>query len=629
MVRSGAIPSGPSLPHSRNENAAWYRTINSNTDIYRRRFLSALFVAGLFLPAFVAVVSLYYGEHWNLLPLAAVETVLAVGLTASRLLPRRGVNILIGLLLLFYPPAYAWGAFAAGNHQTYIIVLLCMPPIFDSLSPRRWYWHWFSYAVAVVAAVLFSSFFGLKSSWVEDFSPRVIFMMHGAFLVLWALRHVTRLQMQKYTAELADNIVRDKATGLPTIVAFRDALEQRKNTFVSLVAVSNFRELSTLFGYSLSMEVLSIAAFRLAKMQESMGGKAFRLRGHDFGFIRGMAEGESPQDIVKILQRGLAGSMEFKDKTIELSYRIGYTLIADGNAERALDEAEEALDMAEENGLDSASYSGTRKKATEAEIHIADLMTLSSNISNNTMAVFYQPVVSLSSGKTAWNEALVRFLGSGESYEAPARFMALASTTGHWAAIEDFMFARAIGRACGEGGSVSVNIALKDLDREGFRSAIEAGARAARERGSAIILEILEGDFGFATPERLEALKSLRGAGCLIAFDDFGTGYSNYSRLLSMPVDIVKFDQSLVQSARGTRAEATLLQGVSRFCYDIGALTVAEGIETKELADFAAAVGFDFGQGYFWSRPVPEFEAPPAERTPLIGGKLARYASNP
>ena len=285
--------------------------------------------------------------------------------------------------------------------------------------------------------------------------------------------------------------------------------------------------------------------------------------------------------------------------------------------------------MAEENGLDSASYSRTRKKATEAEIHIADLMTLSSNISNNTMAVFYQPVVSLSSGKTAWNEALVRFMGSDESYEAPARFMALASTTGHWAAIEDFMFGRAIGRACGEGGSVSVNIALKDLDREAFRSAIEAGARAAMERGSAIILEILEGDFGFATPERLEALKSLRAAGCLIAFDDFGTGYSNYSRLLSMPVDIVKFDQSLVQSARGVRAEATLLQGLSRFCYDIGALTVAEGIETKELADFATAVGFDFGQGYFWSRPVPEFEASSAERTPLIAGKLARYTSNP
>lgn len=597
--------------------------------MYRRRFLSVMFIAGLSLPAFIAVISWQSGEPWNFLPLAAVEIALAIGLTASRLLPWRGVNILIGLLLAAYPLAYAWGAFAPGNHQTYLIVLLCMPAIFDSLSPRRWYWHWFAYAVAVVTAVVFSPLVGLQSSWIEDFSPRIIYMLHGAFLVLWALRHVTRLQMQKYTAELADNIVRDKATGLPTIVAFRDALENNKSTFVGLITVSNFRELSTLFGYSVSIEVLSIAAMRLMKMQGPLEGKAFRLRGHDFGFTRKMAEGETAESVAHTLQQGLAGPMEFQDKTIELSYRIGYTVIADGGAEKALDEAEEALDMAEGNGLDIAAYSSFRKKATEAEIHIADLMTLSRNISNKTMSVFYQPIVSLSSGKTAWNEALVRFRGSGESYEEPARFMALASTTGHWAAIEDFMFERAIERACGDGGSVSVNIALKDLDREAFRNVIATGARAVKEKGSALILEILEGDFGFATTERLKALKDLREAGCLIAFDDFGTGYSNYSRLLTMPVDIVKFDRSLILSARGTKAEATLLQGLSRFCYDIGALTVAEGIETKELADFATAVGFDFGQGYFWSRPVPEIEAPPAERTPLLAGKIARYAPNP
>jgi len=624
MVRSGTAQSKPGLPRSLRENTTWYETINNSSDIYRRRFLSALLIAGLFLPLFVAVLSWQSGESWNYLPLLAVEITLAAGLVASRLLPQRGVNILIGILLAAYPPAYAWGAFAPGNHQTYIFVLLCMPPIFDNLAPQRWYWHWCAYAVSVVAAVSFSSMFGAQSAWVTDFSPRIVLMLHGIFIVLWALRFVTRLQLRNYIAELADNIVRDKATGLPTIVAFRDAVQREKKTFVGLISVGNFRELSALFGYSISIEILSIAASRLQKMQEHLNGKAFRLRGHDFGFIREMAVGESALDVAHSVQSGLTGPIVFQDKTIELSYRIGYTVIADGDAEKALDEAEEALDMAEENGLDCAAYSIFGKKATEAEIHIADLMTLSRNVSNKTMSVFYQPIVSLSSGKTAWNEALVRFLGSGESYEEPTRFMELASTTGHWAAIEDFMFERAIAWACAEGGSVSVNIALKDLDREAIRKTIEAGARAAREKGSAIILEILEGDFGSASASRLQALKGLRDSGCLIAFDDFGTGYSNYSRLLTMPVDIVKFDRSMIKGARGTRAEATLLQGLIRFCYDIGALTVAEGIETKELADFATDVGFDFGQGYFWSKPVPEFSAVSAERTMLIAGKMAR-----
>lgn len=57
---------------------------------------------------------------------------------------------------------------------------------------------------------------------------------------------------------------------------------------------------------------------------------------------------------------------------------------------------------------------------------------------------------------------------------------------------------------------------------------------------------------------RLRALEEVREIGCLIAIDDFGTGYSNYSRLLTMSVDIVKFDRSMFLSARAGKAEATL-----------------------------------------------------------------------
>ena len=103
--------------------------------------------------------------------------------------------------------------------------------------------------------------------------------------------------------------------------------------------------------------------------------------------------------------------MVFQGKTIELSYRIGYTVIDDGNAEKSLDEAEDALEAAAKNGLDICAYAGSWKKVTEAESAIADLMILSRNVSEKTIAVFYQPVVSLSSGKIAWNEALVRFRG--------------------------------------------------------------------------------------------------------------------------------------------------------------------------------------------------------------------------
>ncbi|MFA5852174.1 MAG: GGDEF domain-containing phosphodiesterase [Spirochaetales bacterium] len=562
-----------------------------------------------------------------MLPLGIVEISLVLGFIASLRLSRKGIHLLITFILILYPLAYAWGAYAPGNHQAYLIILLLMPAVFDSLAPVRWYWQWCAYATAIVAATLFSFLIGFPSAWIADFSLRVIQIVHVAFVSLWILRYVTRRQMGKYMSELADNIVKDKVTGLPTIVAFRDAFETGQPTFVGLVAVGNFHELSALFGYSVSTEVLSMAASRFLELQPQLGGgKAFRLRDHDFGFLRPMKEGESAQEIATKLLRGLAVPLVFQGKTIELNYRVGYTVIDDGNAERSLDEAEDALAMASRDGLDVAAFAPSLRKVTDAEIAIADLMTLSRNISEKTLAVFYQPVVALASGKIAWNEALVRFKGvAGEYYNEPARFMSLASTTGHWAAIENFMFERTIERACGKGGPVSVNIALKDLNREDFRSAIERGARCAKKAGSVIILEILESELGTLGSSHFDTLKELREKGCLIAIDDFGTGYSNYSRLLTMPVDIIKFDRSMILSARSSKAVTTLVQGLVRFCFDIGALTVAEGIETKDFVEFALDMGFDFGQGYFWSKPVPESEAAMAERTPLLASKFSRF----
>ena len=264
-------------------------------------------------------------------------------------------------------------------------------------------------------------------------------------------------------------------------------------------------------------------------------------------------KGNPLREIATKLLRGLAVPLVFQGKTIELNYRIGYTVIDDGNAERSLDEAEEALALAGRNGLDSAAYSRSLKKITDAEIAIADLMTLSRNISEKTLAVFYQPVVALASGRIAWNEALVRFKGGeGEYYEEPSRFMSLASTTGHWAAIEDFMFERTIERACGQGGPVSVNIALKDLNRENFLAAIERGALCAKEAGSAIILEILESELGqpgqsaFRYFEGFEG-KWLASSRSMISAQAIPIIF----RLLHMPVDIIKFDRSMMVSARG------------------------------------------------------------------------------
>jgi EAL domain-containing protein (putative c-di-GMP-specific phosphodiesterase class I) len=601
------------------------RRVDRDSSQYRRKFLGVTILLGLIIPFVIAIESLIQGEYWNLFPLLVVEIIILICLVISRSMSDRAMELLIIFLLTAYPIAYIWGILSPGNHQMYVVVLLCMPPVFDTLSPKKWYWFWLSYALTFVLTPGIAYMLDIPTAWSLDFSPRMAVVVHVAFLALWVLRFVTRSQLLSYANELAENVVKDSATGLPTLAVLGESIVPGRKTCVAIVTVGNFRQLSTLFGYSIASELLHSAAERLVKATGNLGGSVFRLRGHDFGYVLQVSPGEVAGETLSSLSRKLSGSTVLREKEIELNFRIGYVITTDGNAEKALDSAYEALGVAEREGLEIVEFEDSWGKATEAEKAIADLMTLSRSISEKSIAVFYQPVVALVSGRTAWNEALVRFKVGENKFEEPSRLMDLASTTGHWAAIEDFVFEKASRRVLAEKGPVSINIALRDLDRAYFRESLESATREAIAKNSAIIIEILEGDFGFTNPARLEVLRELRKIGCLIAIDDFGTGYSNYSRLLSMPVDIVKFDSSLVLGASRGKAEASLLRGMLRFCYDIGALTVAEGVENAGMADFVSSLGFDFGQGYYWSKPLPEEMAVLAERTPLLAGKMVRF----
>ena len=105
--------------------------------------------------------------------------------------------------------------------------------------------------------------------------------------------------------------------------------------------------------------------------------------------------------------------------------------------------------------------------------------------------------------------------------------------------------------------------------------------------------------------ERLRALKAL---GVQIAIDDFGTGYSSLSYLRRLPVDKVKIDRSFVGDLdRATGA--ALVRGIISLTRSLGHASVAEGIETAQQAATLAAFGCEFGQGYYFGRPVPAGEA--------------------
>ncbi|TXT42721.1 MAG: hypothetical protein FD137_2044, partial [Spirochaetes bacterium] len=300
---------------------------------YRRKFLLAILVLGLAIPMIGIVESIIEEDSRNIVINLAAEVVVLGLLAFSVRAPDKALEAVIAFILAAYPISYLWGLTAEGNRQLYIIVLLLIPPVFDNLAPKRWYWFWCFYALTFAATPWIAHFLDIPLAWTKDFSLRVSLTIHLAFLALWVLRYITRRQLLSYTEAFARNIVRDSATGLPTLVVMKNSLAKDVKTAVAILTIGNFRELSILFGYSIVSELLKSAADRINAASHAVGGKAFRLRGHDFGLLIPLAPGMGGQELLEALAKDLTGPTVLREKEIELSYRIGFATCQDGQAE--------------------------------------------------------------------------------------------------------------------------------------------------------------------------------------------------------------------------------------------------------------------------------------------------------
>lgn len=123
-------------------------------------------------------------------------------------------------------------------------------------------------------------------------------------------------------------------------------------------------------------------------------------------------------------------------------------------------------------------------------------------------------------------------------------------------------------------------------------------------------LEITETLFTEDTDTLYNIMQELKNKGFTIEMDDFGSGYSSLNMLKDAPVDVIKIDRFFLDEVIDTKRGKIIVANSIKMSKELGMRTVAEGVETKEQADFLRDSGCDIAQGYYYSKPIPtdEFE---------------------
>jgi diguanylate cyclase (GGDEF)-like protein len=296
---------------------------------------------------------------------------------------------------------------------------------------------------------------------------------------------------------------------------------------------------------------------------------------------------------------------------LPISVTCGVVVYAEDGTDAAtlVQNAEAALKAAKASGEKLVRHRPGMNSALAERL--ATEHRLRSALGRNQFRLFYQPKVSLASGRIVGVEALLRWMDPVRGLLAPGAFLPILESTGlitavgEWALLQAAEDSRRWERLGYPPVRVAVNVAPVQLRRRDFATkVIDAASGLPMDRGWGLDIEITEGALLDDSAWAVRTLRVLRSAGIQVAIDDFGTGYSSLSRLSQLPVDTLKIDRSFTHrlSESGGGALVATIIGLAR-AFDM--TTVAEGVETHEQLALLTRAGCDESQGYLHSRPIP------------------------
>jgi diguanylate cyclase (GGDEF)-like protein/PAS domain S-box-containing protein len=381
---------------------------------------------------------------------------------------------------------------------------------------------------------------------------------------------------------------------------------------VVLVDIDNFKDVNDSIGHALGDVVLQQIAARLQTV--TLGSDLLARVGADefVVVLDGAGQRVDARAAADRAVRSIKSALVVEGEEMFLTASVGY-VVASGqeSAEQLLGLAEAAMQHAKAAGKDNVVNS-RQIDSGGAGSALRITSELRRGIERGELVPFFQPILSLRSGRVTGYEVLARWQHPERGLLGPGEFMAQAEDSGVMLELGAAMLRGALWqlrqwRANSsefDRRTVSVNVATRQLTDPGFFHSVVDILEEVGIGGNSLWLEITETSLLSDVKGVMAALTDLRSLGIRLAVDDFGTGYSSLTYLKRFPVEAIKIDRSFVSGLGNNADDSAIVDAVVRLGSALNLTVVAEGVETKAQAVALRELGCDRGQGYLFGRPV-------------------------
>lgn len=415
----------------------------------------------------------------------------------------------------------------------------------------------------------------------------------------------------------------DSLTDLPGREVFllhiqRALNNQRSNpVIVAFLDIDRFQIINKSLGHFAGDRVLIEIAKRLRKMLGEYGQIA-RVGGDEFAILFHNISQAEVKNFLDEMRTALSSPLMLGKHRLSITASVGLA-ITQANYGQTPDELlrDAHTAMYRAKALKEAQFQVFSNDMREEAVARLDLESdLIKALEDKEFSLFYQPIIHLETGKVSGFEALIRWNQEKRGLISPNDFIPVVEETGMIIPLGEWI----LKTACQQikiwnqqfpdlSLKMNVNLSRRQFDQTDLAARIESILEQFALPGRYLQLEITESMIMRDVEAAHNLMLQLKSLGMQLAIDDFGTGYSSLSYLHRFPTDTLKIDRSFVSSMENSPEDHDIVETIISLGQKLSMKLVAEGIDSPEQLHLLKTAGCHYGQGYFFSKPLPADEA--------------------